>query len=398
VNRLRGTDPASASRRAFLKGLAAGALGSVALPAWARAAVSGPGAPPDLIERNDWPEHWETSLEALGRSWITPNHLFFVRSHFGVPDIDPATYRLEITGLVERPLSISLADLRAHLLRYELPYVLECAGNGRGLYRLPNTSGTQWERGAVGNAWWGGVGLNALFGWARLKPGATHVWFEAADHSTLPGVPRYVRSLPIGIAANAMIADTMNGEPLPRLHGAPVRAIVPGWYGMASTKWLTRIRVEATPSDNHFMTRGYRYVYPGEDPAQAPPVQDIQVKSMITRPLAGSRVARGAVRVQGLAWFGKLFGVGRVEVSGDGGRTWQDARLHEDKRFNRYVWQGTWRPWSAEVRLGPGEAVLMARAWGDMMSYKTTQPLEARPNAAGYANNSIHRVVVRVGA
>jgi DMSO/TMAO reductase YedYZ molybdopterin-dependent catalytic subunit len=345
------------------------------------------GAPAELIVRNVWPEHYETSLEALGHSWITRNDRFFVRSHFPVPDVDPRSYRLEVTGLVRNPLSLSLAEVQA-LPSLEATHTLECAGNGRGLFKLPSTSGTQWERGAVGNATWGGVRLSTLLRRAEPRPEAQHVWLAAADHAPLPDVPPFLRSLPLEKAMeDTLLAYTMNGEPLHRLHGAPLRAIVPGWYGVASTKWVTRIRVEALPSDNHFMARGYRYVYPGMDPALAPLVQELKVKSIITRPLQGSRVAIGKVRVQGFAWAGPA-GVKLVEISSDGGKTWQPAGFMGDTAPN------AWRTWATEIDVkAPAALKVMARA---LDGRDNEQPDEVRPNASGYGNNAIQVVSFRV--
>lgn len=377
------------SRRRFLAAVAAAGPGAVALaslPAWVQSALA--SGPPGMIERNDWPEHWETSLAALGRSWLTPNDVFFVRSHFTPPDVDLAAWRLEVTGLVATPLSLSLAELRA-LPAVEAAVTLECAGNGRGLYRLPSTSGTQWERGAVGTARWRGVALRTLLERAGVQAGAHHVWFEAADSAPLPGVPHFVRSLPLEKAMDdVLLAHGMNGAPLGKRHGAPLRAVVPGWYGVASSKWLTRIRVEAAPSDNHFMVRGYHYTYPGEDPATAPPVETLRVKSLITRPLEGAVVAPGPGQVRGFAWAGPA-GVKSVEVSSDGGRSWHEARLTGEAQ------PGAWRSFEAQVTAVRTSQVLslLARATdgsGDV------QPTAARANGGGYGNNSIHQVTLRV--
>ena len=388
-------------RRDLLKALArvgAGTLVSGALPGWARAGpapTGNPGrgarprnaAPADLIVRNDWPEHYETSVAALGRSWITRNDLFFVRSHFPVPDVDGESYRLEVSGLVRTPLSLSLAELKA-LPAVSATHTLECAGNGRGLYALASTSGTQWERGAIGNATWGGVKLSTLLERAGVQPEAKHVWLEAADRAPVEDMPPFLRSIPIEKAMDdVLLAHTMNGAALPRLHGAPLRAIVPGWYGMASTKWVTKLRVEAAPSDNHFLARGYRYAYPGVDPAKTEPVTEMKVKSLITRPLEGGRVPRGRVRVQGFAWAGPA-GLKQVEISIDQGATWRAAALTGDAA------PGAWRGFAAELELSaPGTASVMARATDGR---DEVQPAAARANGSGYANNSIHGVTFHV--
>jgi len=391
--------PADAlARREFLATLARFGVGSAALaalPAWARSAVAAAaaGAPAaEIIVRSDWPEQWETALGVLDDSWITSNDRFFVRSHFPVPRIDPATWRLEVTGLVRNPLSLSLDEVGG-LPKIEAVHVLECAGNGRGLMPLPNTSGTQWGRGAVGNARWRGVPLADLL--RRAEPGfdARHVWFEAADEAPMPDVPRFVRSVPIEKAMHdVLLADRMNGAPLPTLHGGPLRAIVPGWYGMASTKWVTRVRLEAEPSDNHFMARGYRYVAPGGDPATSPPVEEMRVKSVITRPSDGARVKlpkppKGPYKLQvrGLAWAGPS-GLRMVEISTDGGQNWRFAGFMGENE------PMAWRMWATEVEVVPPQRVTILARATDRLG--VVQPLEPEINAAGYAYNAIHKVTV----
>ncbi len=386
-------------RRAFLAALARAGFGTAALaslPPWMRSALAA-GEPADFIVRNDRPEHWETTLAALGRSWITRNDRFFVRSHLSTPRIEVADWRLEVTGLVRAPLSLSMADLDA-LPQTEALHTLECAGNGRGLYRLPSTSGTQWGWGAVGTAAWGGVRLATVLQRAGVPPEAKHVWLEAADQAPLPEVPKFLRSIPIEKAMDdVLLAHTMNGEPVPELHGAPLRAMVPGWFGMASTKWLLRLRVADQPSDNHFMAKGYRYNYPGEDPATAPGVEAMRVKSLITRPLDGAQVTlarspgtkKPRLRVQGFAWAGPA-GVRVVEVSSDGGRVWRPAG------FMGETAPLAWRAWATEVEVvPPARVALMVRATDNAGE---VQPMEARLNGAGYGNNSIHKVTVRVRA
>ncbi len=388
-------------RRSFLARLSRAGLGTAALgtlPPWARAALgaTAPPAPDDLIVRNDRPEHLETSLDALGQTWITRKDRFFVRSHLSNPGIDPGTWRLDVTGLVGTPLSISLADLKA-LPRIDAVHTLECAGNGRGLFNVPSTSGTQWERGAVGTARWGGVRLSTILQRAGVTPEARHVWLEAADQAPMPGVPPFLRSIPIEKAMDdVLLAYAMNGEPLPESHGFPLRAIVPFWFAMGSTKWLMALRVEEQPSDNHFMARGYHYNYPGEDPAIAPAVETLRIKSVITRPLESATLALQPrtvktkpplLRVQGFAWAGPA-GVRLVEVSSDGGKNWRPAGFMGDNE------PGAWRAWATEIEVTPpAQVTLMARATDGAGEI---QPLEARANAGGYGNNSIHRVRVNV--
>lgn len=393
-------------RRAFLAALARAGLGSAALatlPPWTRqalaaaAAVKSPAAAAELIVRNEFPLCAESTVEALGYSWITRNDRFFVRSHLGAPSIAAADWRLEVTGLVRTPLTLSLADLKA-LPPTTAVHTLECAGNGRALFGLPNTSGIQWERGAIGTAEWTGVRLATVLQRAGVAPEAAHVWFEAADQAPMPSVPRFLRSLPMLKARDdVLLAYSMNGGPLPAPHGFPLRAVVPNWFGMASTKWLTALRVEARPSDNHFMVKGYRYNYPHMGPLPQPPVEELQVKSMITRPLDGARLTLAPrpnnkpplLRIQGYAWAG-TGGVKLVEISTVDGKFWQTAGFMGDTA------PGAWRAWATEIEVRPPARVtIMARATdkAGMM-----QPLEAPPNPGGYGNNAIHKVSVRVVA
>lgn len=391
------------NRREFLAALARAGFGAAALatlPPWARAALAS-DLPEGLIVRNDRPECWETTLDALGKAWLTPNDRFFVRSHLSTPRIEAADWRLEVSGLVRTPLALSIRELDT-FPQTEAVHTLECAGNGRGLYNLPSTSGTQWGRGAIGTASWGGVRLATVLQRAGVAPEAKHVWLEAADQAPLPQAPKFLRSIPIEKAMeDTLLAHSMNGNALPDLHGAPLRAIVPGWFGMASTKWLIRLRLEDKPSDNHFMVKGYRWNYPGEDPATAPPVEKMLVKSIITQPAEGAVVkaiprpagpgskGRPRVRVQGFAWAGPA-GVRLVEVSIDGGATWRPAGFMGDNA------PMAWRGWATDLEVAPpARLTLMVRATDNAGE---AQPVAARPNGAGYGNNSIHKVAFRVRA
>jgi DMSO/TMAO reductase YedYZ molybdopterin-dependent catalytic subunit len=378
----------SLDRRRFLALCAGAGAGLVAVTTLPHAVRRALAARAERIVRNEWPEHWETPLDVLGRDWLTPSERFFVRSHFPVPELDGETYRLEVSGRVATPLSLSLADLRAWP-QSQITCVLECAGNGRGRFDLANTSGTQWDTGAVGNAVWEGVKLSRILERAGVQTEAQHVWFEAADHAPYPQTPTFVRSIPLDKAmGDVVLATSMNDTPLSPRHGAPARIIVPGWYGMASTKWVTRIRLEPEPSDNHFMVRGYRYAYADADPAQpAPPVDELRIKSVITRPMDGDKVPVGTVRFEGFAWAGAE-GVRFVEVTTDGGKTWRYAGFMGDHE------PYSWRQWATEVEVkNPARLTVMARATDGRGA---AQPLEAKPNAGGYGNNSIHQVAFRV--
>jgi DMSO/TMAO reductase YedYZ molybdopterin-dependent catalytic subunit len=333
-----------------------------------------------LVVRNARPLDAESPIEAL-RTPDTSNDLFFVRSHHPVPADAPNPWTLTIDGEVAHPVTLSLDDIR-RMPAEQRRVTIECAGNGRGRLELPATSGVQWGFGAVSTAAWTGVPLAALLERAGGVPAwALHFWMEAADRSPAAPAPKFLRSIPRETAlGEAFVAYEMNGKPLPVQHGGPLRLVVPRWYGMASTKWLTHVHARATESDNHFMARGYRY-------ADGSPVDLMHVKSLITAPLDGERVNAGTVRVTGIAWTGTGT-ISQVEISSDGGRTWQQARLTGESR------PGTWRLWEADAVIrSPGEQRIGARATD---SGGNTQPEQAAPNPGGYGNNSIHEVRFRV--
>jgi DMSO/TMAO reductase YedYZ molybdopterin-dependent catalytic subunit len=228
----------------------------------------------------------------------------------------------------------------------------------------------------VSNALWTGTRLSNVLERAGIRPAAAHFWMEAAD-SGGPRVPKFLRSIPREVALrDALLVWEMNGEPIPLLHGGPLRLLVPGWYGMASTKWLTHVHARPTESDNNFMAKGYRY-------GDGSPVERTQVKSVVAQPLEGARVRVGNVRVAGVAWSGNG-GIRQVEVSSDGGRSWHPARLtgRDDAT--------AWRRWEADVAvLRPGRYTVRARATDRSGA---VQPEVAAANPGGYGNNSIHEV------
>jgi DMSO/TMAO reductase YedYZ molybdopterin-dependent catalytic subunit len=370
------------SRREALA-LAFTAAGTLVRPARASSLIARPEQPAvpsgRLVVRNARPLDAEAPLEAL-RTFETSNDLFFVRSHHVLPEI-AQSWTLTIDGEVAKPLRIGLADIR-RMRGERRAALIECAGNGRGLFELPATSGVQWEFGAVSNATWTGVPLAALLERAGVQPSALHFWMEAADRSPLPTAPPFLRSIPREVALDkAFVAYEMNGRPVPIHHGGPLRLVVPGWYGMASTKWLTHVHARAKESDNHFMARGYRY-------ADGSPVDLMRVKSIITSPLSGQTMKLATTRVTGVAWTGEGT-VSQVEISTDGGGTWQTARFTTDAR------PGTWRLWEADATIrSAGEQRVQARATD---SGGRTQPERATANPAGYGNNSIHEVRFSAG-
>ena len=336
----------------------------------------------------------ESRLESLDAE-VTPTRQFFVRSHFPVPRIDAATWRVVIDGDVERPLSLTLEDLR-DLPHRTVQSVLECAGNSRMTVR-PKPEGVLWGHGAVSAARWSGVALRDVLKLAGPKPTAIEVLFEGADHGAEPGVAREIPyqmsvSLPKALEDDTLLADGMNGTPLPPSHGFPVRAIVPGWYGMASVKWLTRITVTSERFAGYFRTRAYAYIREGDAPdTPTDPATTIRVKSLITWPREGQVLAPGPHRIRGVAWSGNGRVV-RVEVSADPptakGGYWQDARVAPAPSPR------SWVHWELLCDLPTsGFHVLRVRATDEIGN---VQPAEAEWNFRGLGNNSVHSVPIEV--
>jgi DMSO/TMAO reductase YedYZ molybdopterin-dependent catalytic subunit len=329
-------------------------------------------------------------LEAL-RHPITPAGLHYLLIHYDIPDVDTAGFRLEVGGAVERPLSLTLDDLRARE-RVAEPITFECAGNGRALLE-PRPISQPWLTEAVGTAEWAGTALRPLLDEAGPAPGAIEVLFTALDRGVEGGVPQwYERSLPIAEAELGLLAYEMNGAPLPPQHGFPLRLVVPGWYGMQNVKWLTRITVLEEPFTGFQNAVGYRMY--DADGVPGEPLSRMQPRSLMVPPGVPEFMTRerhlepGPVTLTGRAWSGHA-PIERVEVSTDGGDTFAAAEL--DPPLGPYAWRG-WRfDWDATT----GEHVLCCRARDEAGN---TQPLEPPWNLKGYANNAAERIRVVVGA
>ena len=297
------------------------ALRSFAVPRDLRAAQR--LAKDRLIVRSDNPQDLETPAHLL-TSWLTPNDLFYVRSHFYTPSVSLNDWTLVVDGEVDRPLEIRFDGFdRFETVRQVV--TLECAGNGRAFFE-PRVAGVQWEKGAVGTAAWEGVRLADILRAAGLRSSARYVWLDGADRG-VGRAPDFVRSLPIDKALDpvTLLAFRMNGETLPVPHGFPLRAVVAGWEGAYSIKWLTHITVSSQDHDGPFVQSGYRRpihpVRPGALVAAADmvPVKELPVKSLITSFVPGATVPYQAVEVGGFAWVGDAE-IDGVDVSTDGGR------------------------------------------------------------------------------
>jgi len=340
-----------------------------------------------LVVRREHPLNCEAPLGALGNGAAMATEQFYRRNHFPIPDLDAATFRLSVNGLVERTLALSTAELSAMPSR-TLVATLECAGNGRTWF-VPAIEGERWDLGAVSTGQWSGVPLRDVLERAGVKSGAREVVFRGADGGVVAGAPtpiRFERSLPLEVArsADVLLVHTMNGAPLTPAHGFPLRLVVPGWYAVAAVKWLTEIEVIDHALEAHYQTEKYWYEWQRGTNWVREPVTRMRVRSLITSPEADAEVRRGEIAVRGVAWSGEA-PIARVEVSAGGG-PWQDARL-----------LGAQDPygcalWEARVRLNES-GVLRARAT-DGAGH--TQPELAEWNKLGYGNNSIHQVQVRL--
>ncbi|MGC4046744.1 MAG: sulfite oxidase [Armatimonas sp.] len=349
---------------------------------------------PGLIVREKRPENLEFPFGSLS-SLVTPNDRFYVRSHFAVPQMDRNSWRLVVEGAVKERLELTYEEL-VKMTPRTLPATLECAGNSR-VFLSPTANGVQWQLGAVSNAEWTGVPLQAVLQRAGVLPGAVEVILEGADTGEIKNPPKpagmihYSRSLPLERAnrPEVLLAYRMNGQELPLSHGFPVRAIVPGWYGMASVKWLTRLIVVDKPYHGHFQTIDYAIWETTHGVKSRIPVTEIQVKAEIARPEMQESIAAGSTyRISGAAWTGDSE-IAKVEVSTDEGKTWEVARLlGASARYAWRLWEYSWK-----VPTQSGRYTLMARATD---AKGNTQPMERQPDRENYMINHVLPIEVNV--
>ncbi|MCH8186232.1 MAG: sulfite oxidase [Chloroflexi bacterium] len=329
-------------------------------------------------------------LEGL-RYAVTPTGMHYLLVHFDIPEVDATSWRLDVGGLVSKPLSLSLDELR------DRPAVthtvtMECAGNGRALLN-PRPLSQPWLLEAIGTADWTGTPLRGILDEAGVDSQAVEVLFTGRDRGVQGDeVQDYQRSLTLDEATRGevLLAYEMNGEPLQPQHGYPVRLLVPGWYGMTSVKWLDRVDAISHHFDGYQMERSYRYRQSADEPGE--PVELIRVRSLMVPPgipdfMTRARlVSAGRVELIGRAWAGRL-GISRVEVSADEGSSWSDAKL--DARAPEFAW----RRWSFEWEASAGRHTLCVRATD---TEGNVQPVEQPWNIQGMGNNMAQRVEVIV--
>jgi len=346
-----------------------------------------PAGQAEQIVHEREPENMEVALTHQD-GWQTPASRFYLRNHFAYPETK--RWELRVEGEVERPFTMGLAEL-VRQPSTSLWMVLECSGNKRSSME-PRPEGTPWRDGAVGNAQWTGVPLAALLNRAGLHHRAVEVRFSGADSGRFKETGEWThfeRSLPLAEALKpgVLLAHGMNGDPLPRAHGGPVRLVVPRWYGMASVKWLVRIEVRSKPFRGPFQIRDYVYLPEPGAYDRATPVTFGKENSVITSPAPRTVVRPGRLTVRGLAWGGRA-PLRQVETSLDGGNRWVEARLVGPAAPE------AWRLWDFQIdNVPPGEYRVLARATNEAGE---SQPMKAPWNAKGYGNNAVAEASVTV--
>lgn len=356
-----------------------------------------PGKRP-LIKRSFRPPNFETPLADLRRQF-TANDAFFVRYHLAsIPEVDARTWRLRVGGAsAQRPLELSLDELKRSFERVSIAAVNQCSGNRRGLF-TPRAGGVQWTYGAMGNAIWGGVRLRDVLNRAGVNGDALEVVLDGADQQVLPGTPDFVKSVPIDRALDehTLIAFEMNGRPLPHWNGAPARLVVPGWTATYWVKHLAAVRVEPKAFDGFWMKSAYRLPtgkFPGvrfasQENAETTPITEILINSLVTSHADGDRLARsGPAEISGWAWDGGS-GIATVEMSLDDGSSWQPTKLAEAP--SPYSWRG-FRAALDTSKSGPLRVSIRATGRNGAQ-----QPAKLTPNPSGYHHNIIQTLTLEV--
>ena len=351
---------------------------------------------PDLIVHSTAPFNAEPLPERLAASFLTATRDFYVRCHGDLPEPDGHAHRLVVDGLVDAPLSLSVAELAARFAAHEVEAVLQCAGNRRAdLQPVRPTTGDPWGVGAIGNACWSGVRLaDVLRAAGAAMADDLHVAFSCLDRCEVDGERfRYGASIPLAkaLSPEVLLATGMNGAPLTPEHGYPLRVLVPGYAGVRSPKWLQSITVQRDPSDNHIQQRDYKLL--PADETGAPPdwsrgftIDEMPVNAAICVPARFAALPAGPVETRGWAMASSRRIV-RVDVSCDGGRSWRQAVLQ------RGASPWSWTLWRITLDLAPGEHELVVRAWDDAGQTQPASP-DHTWNNKGYLSTAWHRIPV----
>jgi DMSO/TMAO reductase YedYZ molybdopterin-dependent catalytic subunit len=376
-------------RRRFLESSLRGAAAAAVwlnVPSLARAKGEA-----ELIRMTERPLNYE-SVRSTFTTRITPVERFYLRNHFDLPNVDVAKWRLNVRGLVDKPLSLSLQELE-QMPQATVEAVLQCAGNGRGLF-TPHVPGVQWRYGAMGNAQWTGVRFKDVLARAGVKGGAAFVQLQGAERPTMNTTPPFIRAIPLQKAMHpdTVIALRMNGKPLAPNRGRPARIVVPGWVGDDWVRALVDVEVRADEPNAFYYVSGYRFpVTPGAPGAPIPadqmkPMTKLNVKSLLGSLSDGDRLSAGTHELVGVAFSGEA-GIERVDLSFDGGGNWTQAKLDGPAtpygfRVFRYAWKAA-----------PGTHDIACRATD---TAGTSQPAVPVWNPGGYLYNAFDRMKVEV--
>jgi len=338
-------------------------------------------------------------IDLLAKDFVTPIELFFVRNHAGIPQVDVDAFRLTVDGKVSKPLTLTLAEIREKFTWKTLVATMQCAGNRRKelVNYHPIDDGLAWGIEAIGTAEWGGVPLREVLEAAGADLDALHIAFLGLDKIGIgDDAPGFGGSIQMSkaLSSEVMLVLEMNGEPLPLPHGGPLRVVVPGYVGARSVKWLHRITVQDEPSDNKFQQIGYKLFPPSisaetVDYAQGMMLTKLPVNSVIVRPQDRNLLRAGKVVVEGYAMSDGEHEISWIDVSADGGQTWQRADFLQAPQ----LW--TWQLWRTEFELAQGQYELVVRAW-DTAANSQPETIASVWNFKGYVNNAWHRVNVTV--
>src|SRR3989442_5468645 len=352
-----------------------------------------------LIVHQEDPFNAEPPGDLLRQSFLTPQEHFYVRTHGSIPVVDPTSYRLFITGLVQRKRELSLDELRSMSAVHTVTATLECAGNRREelIAVKPIPGEVPWKADVIGTANWRGVPLREVLRAVGVEADARYVAFTGLDEAQFEGEKEHFGSsiaLEKALSPDVLLAYEMNDEPLAPEHGFPLRVIVPGYIGARIVKWLREITLQEHPSTNPYQARDYKIFPPvitaqTVDWSRGKTIEELTLNAVITTPQEGETVAAGPTRIQGYAISGQGAPVERVELSIDGGKTWTTANIVE--RADSYAWCFL----EVTLALSPGDYQMVVRTWG---ASRQAQPEDMRPlwNFKGYMNNAWHRVKIHV--
>ena len=349
------------------------------------------GKRPDMVVHEAEPYNAESNPAVLTESYLTEVDRFYSRNHGPIPDISSQGWTLTVDGLVDASLTLTLAELQSKFAHHQVTATLQCAGNRRAdLVEVKPIPGEDpWGPAAISTADWTGVRLADVLAAANLEPGATDIAFDAPDVSQLADPPqRYGSSIPVdkATADEVLLVWEMNGLPLPRLHGGPVRIVVPGYIGARSVKWISRITAQDKPSDNYFQATAYRLLPADADPDTARPgvglsLSVLSINSAILQPLDHVVVTAGLQTIAGYAFSGGGRAIARVEVSADRGEHWSQADLDEQNS----PW--AWALWHATLDVPAGPVTIVARAFDTSAGTQPESPAQLW-NPKGYMNNA----------